>query len=212
MKEYIELYQKMREDHQKKWGSYYYPQNMQEFEDLNQRIFKNYLEDNNKDPDKAARTKSYIDLLLRDIKYFAYYIAFCEDDYQKLNDALWQNGRTSLLSGGSTHSGGLYTGKIVDGLLTCFACNDYEVIESFIPDTLPMAKVISSDSHSYHKNTKKGGRQIMTTSEKALMTVEDMKLTDNMIVRNSEKASDQTRSEVSDWAYLALAGLAASAA
>lgn len=40
MKEYIELYQKMREDHQKKWGSYYYPQNMQEFEELNQRIFK----------------------------------------------------------------------------------------------------------------------------------------------------------------------------
>ena len=71
MKEYIDLYQKMREDHQKKWGSYYYPQNMQEFEELNQRIFKNYLEDKNKDPDKAARTKSYIDLLLRDIKYFA---------------------------------------------------------------------------------------------------------------------------------------------
>lgn len=31
----------------KKWDSYYYPQNMQEFEELNQRIFKNYLEDKN---------------------------------------------------------------------------------------------------------------------------------------------------------------------
>ena len=174
MKEYIDLYQKMREDHQKKWGSYYYPQNMQEFEELNQRIFKNYLEDKNKDPDKAARTKSYIDLLLRDIKYFAYYIAFCEDDYQKLNDALWQNGRTSLLSGGSTHSGGLYTGKIIDGLLTCFACNDYEVIESFVPDTLPMLKVtgytdnvINLLSALYYKNDAKR-QEALAEAEKFL--------------------------------------------
>lgn len=36
---------------------------------------------------------------------------------------------------------GIWNGFLWKGLLTCFACNDYEVIESFVPATLPMLEV-----------------------------------------------------------------------
>ncbi len=74
--------------------------------------------------------------------------------------------------GGSTHSGGLYTGKIVDGLLTCFACNDYEVVESFVPDTLPMLKgtgytdnVINLLSALYYRNDAKRQEAVATAKK-----------------------------------------------
>ncbi len=152
----------MREDYYKKWGAYSHPQNLPEFEELNQKIFKEYIEEKNNCSNSVLITKLYIDLILEKIKYFAYYTAFSEDDFGKLNDALWQNGKTSLLCGGIRHSGTLYTGNIVNGLLTCFACNDYDVVESFVPDTLPMLKgtfytnnMINLFSSLYYKDDEK---------------------------------------------------------
>ena len=86
--------------------------------------------------DKILKTKLYIDPVLNKIQYFGYYSAFCEGDFKKLNNALWQNGRSCLLRGGITHSGTAYSGNIIKGIFTCFACNDFEVIQSFIPHVL----------------------------------------------------------------------------
>ena len=43
MKEYIKLYQKLREDYYQKWGAYSYPETLQDFERLNQKIFEEHL-------------------------------------------------------------------------------------------------------------------------------------------------------------------------
>lgn len=174
MKEYIKLYQKMREDYYKKWGAYSHPLSLAEFEKLNQNIFKEHLEEKENTSNRILATKLYINLILEKIKYFAYYIAFSEDDFSKLNDALWQNGRTALLCGGINHSGTLYTANIVNGLINCFACNDDDVVKSFVPEALPLLKgtfytnnVINLLSSLYYKNDEKL-QEAITIAEKFL--------------------------------------------
>lgn len=140
MKEYIKEYQKMREVRFKDWGYYSTPINWQEFEESNQRIFQKYLKDSKVLSDNVLRTKLYSSLLLDDIKYFAYYIAFLDGDYKQLNNALWQTGREELIRGGLLASGTIYTDGILRGLFTSFACNDFSVISSYIPKDLPLLK------------------------------------------------------------------------
>ena len=140
MKEYIKEYQKMREERFKDWGYYSNPINWQEFEESNQRIFHKYLKDSKVLSDNVLRTKLYSSLLLDDIKYFAYYIAFLDGDYKQLNNALWQVGRDELIRGGLLASATIYTDGILRGLFTSFACNDFSVISSFIPEDLPLLK------------------------------------------------------------------------
>ena len=140
MKEYIKEYQKMREKRFKDWGYYSTPINWQEFEESNQRIFQKYLKDSKVLSDDVLRTKLYNSLLLDDIKYFAYYIAFLDGDYKQLNNALWQTGREELIRGGLLASGTIYTDGILRGLFTSFACNDFSVISSYIPKDLPLLK------------------------------------------------------------------------
>ena len=140
MKEYIKEYQKMREKRFKDWGYYSTPINWQEFEESNQRIFQKYLKDSKVLSDNVLRTKLYSSLLLDDIKYFAYYIAFLDGDYKQLNNALWQTGREELIRGGLLASGTIYTAGILRGLFTSFACNDFSVISSYIPKDLPLLK------------------------------------------------------------------------
>ena len=140
MKEYIKEYQKLREKRFKDWGYYSTPINWQEFEESNQRIFQKYLKDSKVLSDDVLRTKLYNSLLLDDIKYFAYYIAFLDGDYKQLNNALWQTGREELIRGGLLASGTIYTVGILRGLFTSFACNDFSVISSYIPKDLPLLK------------------------------------------------------------------------
>ena len=140
MKEYIKEYQKMREERFKDWGYYSTPINWQEFEESNRRIFQKYLKDSKVLSDNVLRTKLYSSLLLDDIKYFAYYIAFLDGDYKQLNNALWQTGREELIRGGLLASGTIYTDGILRGLFTSFACNDFSVISSYIPKDLPLLK------------------------------------------------------------------------
>ena len=140
MKEYIKEYQKLREKRFKDWGYYSTPINWQEFEESNQRIFQKYLKDSKVLSDDVLRTKLYNSLLLDDIKYFAYYIAFLDGDYKQLNNALWQTGREELIRGGLLASGTIYTAGILRGLFTSFACNDFSVISSYIPKDLPLLK------------------------------------------------------------------------
>ena len=140
MKEYIKEYQKIREKRFKDWGYYSTPINWQEFEESNQRIFQKYLKDSKVLSDNVLRTKLYSSLLLNDIKYFAYYIAFLDGDYKQLNNAMWQTGREELIRGGLLASGTIYTDGILRGLFTSFACNDFSVISSYIPKDLPLLK------------------------------------------------------------------------
>ena len=140
MKEYIKEYQKLREKRFKDWDYYSTPINWQEFEESNQRIFQKYLKDSKVLSDDVLRTKLYNSLLLDDIKYFAYYIAFLDGDYKQLNNALWQIGRDELIRGGLLASGTIYTVGILRGLFTSFACNDFSVISSYIPKDLPLLK------------------------------------------------------------------------
>ena len=140
MKEYIKEYQKLREKRFKDWGYYSTPINWQEFEESNQRIFQKYLKDSKVLSDDVLRTKLYSNLLLDDIKYFAYYIAFLDGDYKQLNNALWQTGREELIRGGLLASGTIYTDGLLRGLFTSFACNDFSVISSYIPKDLPLLK------------------------------------------------------------------------
>ena len=140
MKEDIKEYQKLREKRFKDWGYYSTPINWQEFEESNQRIFQKYLKDSKVLSDDVLRTKLYNSLLLDDIKYFAYYIAFLDGDYKQLNNSLWQTGREELIRGGLLASGTIYTVGILRGLFTSFACNDFSVISSYIPKDLPLLK------------------------------------------------------------------------
>lgn len=140
MKEYIKEYQKLREKRFKDWGYYSTPINWQDFEESNQRIFQKYLKDSKVLSDNVLRTKLYSSLLLDDIKYFAYYIAFLDGDYKQLNKALWQTGREELIRGGLLASGTIYTDGILRGLFTSFACNDFSFISSYIPKDLPLLK------------------------------------------------------------------------
>ena len=174
MKEYIKLYQKMREDYYQKWGAYSHPESLQDFERLNQKIFEEHLKKYNDSTDKVLKTKLYIDLLLDKIQYFGYYSAFCEGNFETLNNTIWQNGRTYLLKGGTTHSGIVYTGNIIKGIFTCFACNDFEVRESFVPRTLPLLKgtfytenVINLFHSIYYKDDKKS-EEAMSKAESFL--------------------------------------------
>lgn len=137
MKEYLKLYQKMREDAYQKWGEYSHPESMKDFEKLNQEIFEEHLETYNDSSDKVLKTKLYINLL-DEIQYFGYYSAFCEGNFDRLNNAIWQNGRVCLLKGVIGRIA--YTGNIIKGIFTCFACNDFEVSESFVPRALPLLK------------------------------------------------------------------------
>lgn len=160
MKEYIKLYQKMREEYYQKWGEYAHPQNWQEFEELNQKIFEGHLKEYGDDFDRREKTKVYIQLILEEIRYFSYYSAFCEGNFERLNNAIWQNGKVDLLEGAI---GGIaYTGNIIKGMFTCFACNDFAVIDSFVPPTLPLLQetsytdnVINLLYSIYYKDSKK---------------------------------------------------------
>lgn len=140
MKEYIKLYKKMREEYYQEWGSYLHPESMEDFENKNQEIFEEHFKKYNESNDRGLKTKLYIDILLAKIQYFGYYYAFLEGDFENLNNAIWQNGRTCLLEGSIRHSGTAYTGTIITGIFSCFACNDFGVIKSFIPPTMPLLK------------------------------------------------------------------------
>ncbi|RRD94747.1 hypothetical protein EII17_06880 [Clostridiales bacterium COT073_COT-073] len=161
MKEYIKLYQKMREEYYQKWGEYAHPQNWQEFEEMNQKIFDEHLKEGGDDFYRREKIKLYIQLILERIRYFGYYSAFCEGSFEGLNNAIWQNGRVDLLEGGVMHSGA-YGGSIIEGIFTCFACNDFEVIKSFVPPALPLLQGTSYTDNAinllysiYYKDSKK---------------------------------------------------------
>lgn len=54
MKEYLKLYQKMREEYYQEWGTYSHPESLQDFEKLNQEIFEEHLKKYN---EAVLRTK-----------------------------------------------------------------------------------------------------------------------------------------------------------
>lgn len=131
IKKFIKLYHEERDEYFKKFGDFYPPKDLAEFEAQNDEIFKDHLKD---ETDPVLKTKLYISLL-REIKYFAFLIAFEKQDFMLLNNAIFQTSRQNLLENAMSASGTDHSYAFFD-LLAAFACNDFDIIQSFLPQDL----------------------------------------------------------------------------
>ncbi|ATA67663.1 hypothetical protein CGC48_02835 [Capnocytophaga cynodegmi] len=135
IKKYLKLYHEKCEESLKKWGYYYPPRNWEEFEKWNQDTFEKYLQDLS---DEISKTKLYISLL-NNTKEFGFYLAFNNQDFELLNNVLYQIARQEILSTSVTESGTDHCNAFFD-VLSAFACNDFQIIESLFPKELPHSK------------------------------------------------------------------------
>lgn len=134
-KKYVKLYLEVSEESFKEWGYYYPPRDWNEFEDWNNKIFREHLTHLQ---DEVIKTKSYISLFYT-VNDFSFYNAFQNQDYEILNNALYQTSRQKLLATGITASGSDHCNALMDALLA-FACNDFKIIDHFFPKELPHSK------------------------------------------------------------------------
>ena len=137
-KEYVKLYMQKREECFKKWGYYYPPREWSEFETRNDKVFQKYLKKKEEQNNLLSMTKGYVSLL-NNTKEFGFFHAFTKNDYNLLNNVLYQTSRQELLNSGMTASGTDHCNVLMNAL-SSFACNDFEVIEYFFPRELPLSK------------------------------------------------------------------------
>lgn len=135
IKKYLKLYREKSEESFKKWGYYYPPRNWEEFENWNQDTFEKHLQDSS---DEISKTKAYISLL-NNTKEFGFYLAFDHQDFELLNNVLYQTTRQEVLCSSITASGTDHCNVFFDAL-SAFACNDFGVIENLFPKELPYSK------------------------------------------------------------------------
>ena len=128
MEKYIKISEEYAEESFKKWGYYYPPLTWEEFYSWNEKTYKEHLLKDYKDND-ILKTKNYLSLLSHE-DIFGFYIAFKKNDYEILNNVLFQTSRRENLDllGGSTQANIFYYGG-----LSAFACNDFEIIKHFFP-------------------------------------------------------------------------------
>jgi hypothetical protein len=139
LEKYLKISNEYAEESFKKWGYYYPPLTWEDFHKCNQESFEKYLKkysENN--DDSVMKTVSYL-THLNDLDIFGFYIAFQNEDYETLNNVLYQTSRRGILHllGGSNQGGVLY-----DGGLSAFACNDFEIIPHYFPKG-----TFSADNH-----------------------------------------------------------------
>ena len=151
VKKYIKLYYEKSEQPFAKQGYYYPPRNWKDFEDWTLKTFQKHLQDEKKYEEKKyvkpyLKTSLYLALLSQSY-YFGYLIAFEKMDYEILNNVIFQNTRRTLLKRSMAASGTDHCNVLFD-VLSAFACNDFEVIESFFPKELPLAKGTYSTENS----------------------------------------------------------------
>ncbi|WP_439182645.1 hypothetical protein [Carboxylicivirga taeanensis] len=70
---------------------------------------------------------------------FGFYLAFQQPNCELLNNVLYQTSRQKLLNSGMTASGTDHC-NILMNVFCAFACNDFGVIDSFLPKALSPAK------------------------------------------------------------------------
>lgn len=138
-KKYIKLYKAASEESNEKWGYYYPPLDMDEFEAWNWKNYKKFFENRNDWKTEAIKTKCYASILADILDQFGFLIAFQNGSYEDLNNVLYQTSRRKLLDTAMTASGTDHAIAIRDALLS-FACNDFEIIEHFFPKHLPLSK------------------------------------------------------------------------
>ncbi|MCL1138209.1 hypothetical protein [Shewanella pneumatophori] len=73
------------------------------------------------------------------VELFGCYQAFTTQDCQMLNDVIFQSTRQRLLSSAIT-AGGTDHSSFYHNIVAAFACNDFEIIQSFAPADLPFCK------------------------------------------------------------------------
>ncbi len=138
IKKYLKLYEEDREKSFKKSGCYYPPKTWNEFYEWNEKTYNRCLKD---EEDNILKTKLYIGLLYK-IKNFGFYIAFTNNnDYKILNNVLFQTSRRKLLDSAMTGSGTDHC-IFFERILPAFACNDFDIINNFLPENLPLQKSI----------------------------------------------------------------------
>jgi hypothetical protein len=135
IKKYIKLYEEIAEESFKKWGYYYPPKTWEEFHARNNKTFEKHLA--NKE-EGVNKTKSYVSLL-KATDDFGFYIALQQADYKLLNNVIYQTSRQKLLNRGMLSSDSDHCNVLLN-VLNAFACNDFEVIESFFPQQLAHSK------------------------------------------------------------------------
>lgn len=131
---YIELYKEYANERFEKFEDYELPFSWDEFYKKNRDIYEEYLIDIE---NKIEKTGFYIKLL-DNLDEFGFYIAFQNNDYEILNNVLYQTSRRKLLDAGIT-AGGTHC-SVLENALSAFACNDFNIIESFFPKRLPYTK------------------------------------------------------------------------
>lgn len=135
IKKFLKLYHEKREESFQKWGYYYPPKTWDEFYQWNDKTFEKHLQEYESE---EIKTKLYISLLDH-TKDFGFYLAFENQDFQLLNDVLFQTSRQELLNASVTASGTDHCNAFFDAL-SAFACNDFEVVQWLFPKDLPHSK------------------------------------------------------------------------
>lgn len=137
-KKFIQLYLQKSEESFEKWGYYYPPRNWQEFESWNQRTYEKHLSKDGYEEDPIKRTKIYLSLL-NTLNPFGYFYVFDEGNWQDLNNVIFQTSRRKLLHH-STLASGTDQCNILEYAASCWASNDFGVIDSLLPQNLPYSK------------------------------------------------------------------------
>jgi len=132
---YTKLYDEIAEESFEKWGYYYPPKTWDELNAWDTKSFEKYLKDK---VDGVKKTKSYVSLL-KSVNDFGFYVTFQKCDYRLLNNVLYHTSRHNLLNKGILASGTDHC-NVIFNALNSFSCNDFEIIDSFLPKELPLSK------------------------------------------------------------------------
>ena len=134
-KQYRKLYEQKAQECFCDYGYYYPPRTWEELTAWDAASFEKYLSGIKRGVEK---TTAYLGLL-DSVNALGFYIAFEKPDYQLLNDVLFQSSRYKLLHSATMGSGTDHSLAFWE-LTNAFACNDFDVIDYFLPQHLPLSK------------------------------------------------------------------------
>lgn len=133
--EFLKTYESIADESFKKWGYNYPPITWDEFYAWDKNFFDEYLKNIE---NGIKKTKSYL-LLAENMNYFGFYNLYQNFNFDDLNNVLFQTSRQSLLYSGMLASGTDHC-IVLFKVLRSFSCNDFKVIEHFLPKELPQSK------------------------------------------------------------------------
>jgi len=82
---FISLYDEKSKESFEKWGYYYPPRTLNEFEERNKKTFDKYLNADKYKNDLLQKTQKY-PKLVNNLDLFGFYIAFKNKDFEQLNN------------------------------------------------------------------------------------------------------------------------------